>query len=47
MRSIDAPDTQTEAHERPELVLDQFAGPAHPMSQAEVDAITKCFKKPW
>lgn len=29
----------------PETVLDQFAGPARPMSQAEVDAITKRFKK--
>jgi putative transposase len=29
----------------PETVLDQFAGPARPMSQSEVDAITKRFKK--
>lgn len=29
----------------PETILDQFAGPARPMSQAEVDAITKRFKK--
>ena len=28
-----------------EAVLDQFAGPARPMSQLEVDAITKQFKK--
>jgi putative transposase len=28
-----------------ETILDQFAGPARPMSQAEVDAITKRFKK--
>ena len=29
----------------PETILDQFAGPARPMSQGEVDAITKRFKK--
>ena len=29
----------------PEAVLDHFAGPARPMSQAEVDAITQRFKK--
>ena len=29
----------------PETILDQFGGPARPMSQAEVDAITKRFKK--
>jgi transposase-like protein len=29
----------------PESILDQFAGPARPMSQADVDAITKRFKK--
>jgi putative transposase len=29
----------------PEEILDHFAGPARPMSQAEVDAITKRFKK--
>lgn len=29
----------------PETILDEFAGPARPMSQAEVDAITKRFKK--
>jgi len=29
----------------PETILDQFAGRARPMSQAEVDAITKRFKK--
>jgi transposase-like protein len=29
----------------PETILDQFAGPARPMSQSEVDAITKRFKK--
>lgn len=29
----------------PETILDQFAGPARPMSQVEVDAITKRFKK--
>src|SRR5262245_21214554 len=28
-----------------ETILDQFAGPARPMSQAEVEAITKRFKK--
>ena len=27
----------------PETILDQFAGRARPMSQAEVDAITKRF----
>lgn len=31
--------------EVPETILDQFAGPARPMSQVEVDAITKRFKK--
>ena len=29
----------------PETILDQVGGPARPMSQAEVDAITKRFKK--
>ena len=29
----------------PDTILDQFAGPARPMSQGEVDAITKRFKK--
>ena len=29
----------------PETILDQFAGPARAMSQSEVDAITKRFKK--
>jgi hypothetical protein len=29
----------------PETILDQFAGPARAMSQTEVDAITKRFKK--
>ena len=29
----------------PETILDQFAGPARPMSQAEVESITKRFKK--
>ena len=29
----------------PETILDQFAGPARPISQAEVDAITRRFKK--
>ena len=29
----------------PETILDQFAGPARPMSQAEVDTLTKRFKK--
>ena len=29
----------------PETILDQFAGPARPMSQAEVDVITRRFKK--
>lgn len=29
----------------PETILDQFAGPARPMSQTEVDAITRRFKK--
>ena len=29
----------------PEEILDHFAGPARPMSQAEVDTITKRFKK--
>jgi putative transposase len=29
----------------PETILDEFAGPARPMSQVEVDAITKRFKK--
>jgi hypothetical protein len=29
----------------PEEVLDHFAGPARPMSQAEADAITRRFKK--
>ena len=29
----------------PETILDQFPGPARPMSQGEVDAITKRFKK--
>jgi putative transposase len=29
----------------PETILDQYAGPARPMSQGEVDAITKRFKK--
>lgn len=29
----------------PETILDQFAGPARPMSQGEVDVITKRFKK--
>jgi putative transposase len=28
-----------------ETILDEFAGPARPMSQVEVDAITKRFKK--
>ena len=28
-----------------ETILDQFAGPARPMAQGEVDAITKRFKK--
>jgi putative transposase len=31
--------------EIPEDILDQFAGPARPMSQADVDAITRRFKK--
>ena len=31
----------------PEAVLDHFAGPARPMSQAEVDAITKRSRRPW
>ena len=29
----------------PETILDQFAGPARPMSQAEVESILKRFKK--
>jgi len=29
----------------PETILDQFAGPARPMSQAEVESITKRLKK--
>jgi putative transposase len=29
----------------PESILDEFGGPARPMTQAEVDAITKRFKK--
>ena len=29
----------------PESLLDQFAGPARPMSQADVDAVTRRFKK--
>ena len=29
----------------PERILDQFAGPARPMSQVEVEAITTRFKK--
>ena len=29
----------------PETILDQFAGPARPLSQGEVDAITKRLKK--
>jgi hypothetical protein len=28
-----------------ETILDRFAGPARPISQGEVDAITKRFKK--
>ena len=28
-----------------EMILDQFGGPARPMSQGEVDAITKRLKK--
>ena len=27
------------------MILDQFAGPARPMSQADVEAITRRFKK--
>lgn len=36
---------KSKATDIPEAVLDQFAGPARPMSQAEVDAITRRFKK--
>jgi hypothetical protein len=45
MRSIDARTRKPKPIDIPETILDQFAGPARPMSQGEVDTITKRFKK--
>ena len=45
MRSIDAPDAQTQVTDVPKDVLDHFAGPARPMSPADVDAVMRRFKK--
>jgi len=39
------PRTRKRTSDFPEEVLDHFAGPARPMSQAEADVITRQFKK--
>jgi hypothetical protein len=45
MRSIMPRTRKPQPTDVPETVLDQFAGPARPMSQVELDAITTRFKK--